>query len=149
MHERNAIKTACEIWVWLFFVACTRLGVCTVIIAGWCSNYGYSLLGGLHSLSQTVSYEVRLAFISLSSVVLICRSNLLYFQIFQVYLWLMFSLPLTFIWFISCLAETNRTAFAFAEIESELLYGLTVEYGGEGLLPDDEHLDVLNMSKTI
>jgi len=48
------------------------------MIAGWSSNSGYSLLGGLRVLAQTISYEVRLAFILLSFVVLICRYNLAY-----------------------------------------------------------------------
>jgi NADH-ubiquinone oxidoreductase chain 1 len=47
----------------LFFLACTRLGVYTVIVAGWSSNSRYSFLGGLRALAQTVFYEVRLAFI--------------------------------------------------------------------------------------
>jgi NADH-ubiquinone oxidoreductase chain 1 len=46
-----------------FFLACTRLGVYTVIIAVWSSNSGYSLLGGLRALAQTISYEVRLSFL--------------------------------------------------------------------------------------
>jgi len=78
----------------LFWGACTSLGVYTVIIAGWSSNSGYSLLGGLRALAQTIFYEVRLAFIFLSFVVLICRYNLAYFYSFQDYLWLIFlSLP--------------------------------------------------------
>ena len=85
-------------WGLLFFLACTRIGVYTVIIAGWSSNSCYSLLGGLRALAQTISYEVILAFILLSFVVLICRYNLPYFYSFQVYLWLIFlSLPLSFI----------------------------------------------------
>jgi len=76
------------------------------MMAGWSSNSGYSLLGGLCALAQTISYEVRLAFIFLSFVILICRYNLAYFYFFQVYLWLIFlSLRLSFVWFISCLAE--------------------------------------------
>lgn len=82
----------------LFFLACTRLGVYTVMIAGWSSNSGYSLLGGLRALAQTISYEVRLAFILLSFVILISSYSLAYFYFFQVYLWLIFlSLPLSFI----------------------------------------------------
>jgi NADH-ubiquinone oxidoreductase chain 1 len=57
----------------------SRLGVYSVIIAGWSSNSGYSLLGGLRALALTISYEVRLAFILLSFVVLVCRYNLAYF----------------------------------------------------------------------
>ena len=82
----------------LFFLACTRLGVYTVMIAGWSSNSSYSLLGGLRALAQTISYEVRLAFILLSFVVLVSRYDLSYFYSFQVYLWLIFlSLPLSFV----------------------------------------------------
>jgi NADH-ubiquinone oxidoreductase chain 1 len=74
----------------LFFLAFTRLGVYTVMIAGWSSNSGYTLLGGLRALAQTVSYEVRLVFVLLYFVVLICRYNLVYIYSFQVYLWLIF-----------------------------------------------------------
>jgi NADH-ubiquinone oxidoreductase chain 1 len=79
----------------LFFLCCTRLGVYTVMIAGWASNSGYSLLGGLRALAQAISYEVRLAFILFSFIVLVCGYNLLFFYYFQFYFWLIFiSFPL-------------------------------------------------------
>jgi NADH-quinone oxidoreductase subunit H len=57
-------------------------GVYTVMTAGWTSNSGYSLLGGLRALAQNISNEVRLAFILLSFV-LVCSYNLTYFYFFR------------------------------------------------------------------
>ena len=63
----------------LFFLCCTRLGVYTVIIAGWSSNSNYALLGGLRAVAQTISYEVSLALILISRVVIIIDFNLMNF----------------------------------------------------------------------
>nr|YP_010946868.1 NADH dehydrogenase subunit 1 [Rhabdoblatta similsinuata]WGO57625.1 NADH dehydrogenase subunit 1 [Rhabdoblatta similsinuata] len=133
----------------LFFLSCTSLGVYTVMIAGWSSNSNYSLLGGLRAVAQTISYEVSLALILLSFVFLINGYNLLNFYYYQNYLWLIFmALPLSLVWFTSCLAETNRTPFDFAEGESELVSGFNVEYssGGFALIFLAEYASILFMS---
>lgn len=132
----------------LFFLSCTSLGVYSVIIAGWASNSNYSLLGGLRAVAQTISYEVRLALIFLSFIFLVGSYNLIIFNVFQNYLWFIFlTLPLSLVWFTSCLAETNRTPFDFAEGESELVSGFNVEYrrGGFALIFLAEYARILFM----
>nr|YP_010472535.1 NADH dehydrogenase subunit 1 [Harpalus griseus]UVG42159.1 NADH dehydrogenase subunit 1 [Harpalus griseus] len=133
----------------LFFLACTSLGVYTVMIAGWSSNSSYSLLGGLRAVAQTISYEVSLALILMSFMVLIESFSLMEFLYYQKFIWMIFlSLPLGFVWFVSSLAETNRTPFDFAEGESELVSGFNVEYssGGFALIFLSEYSSILFMS---
>nr|AYR05233.1 NADH dehydrogenase subunit 1 [Coleoptera sp. ACP-2013] len=133
----------------LFFLACTSLGVYTVMIAGWSSNSSYSLLGGLRAVAQTISYEVSLALILMSFMILIESFSLMEFFLYQKYIWMIFlSLPLGFVWFVSSLAETNRTPFDFAEGESELVSGFNVEYssGGFALIFLSEYSSILFMS---
>nr|YP_010385099.1 NADH dehydrogenase subunit 1 [Dolichopus ungulatus]UPL65109.1 NADH dehydrogenase subunit 1 [Dolichopus ungulatus] len=133
----------------LFFLSCTSLGVYTVMVAGWSSNSNYALLGGLRAVAQTISYEVSLALIMLSFVILIGGYNLLDFYYYQINIWFLFLLlPLSLVWFASCLAETNRTPFDFAEGESELVSGFNVEYssGGFALIFLAEYASILFMS---
>nr|YP_009756884.1 NADH dehydrogenase subunit 1 [Tephritis femoralis]QIK50388.1 NADH dehydrogenase subunit 1 [Tephritis femoralis] len=133
----------------LFFLSCASFGVYTVMIAGWSSNSNYSLLGGLRSVAQTISYEVSMALILLSFVFLIGSYNMLDFYYYQMFIWFMIIfLPLMMVWFCICLAETNRTPFDFAEGESELVSGFNVEYssGGFALIFMAEYSSILFMS---
>nr|YP_009349986.1 NADH dehydrogenase subunit 1 [Homogryllacris anelytra]AQM40160.1 NADH dehydrogenase subunit 1 [Homogryllacris anelytra] len=133
----------------LFFLCCTSLGVYTVMIAGWASNSNYALLGGLRAVAQTISYEVSLALILFSFIFFIDSYCLNMFMYYQDNIWLiMVSMPLALAWFASCLAETNRTPFDFAEGESELVSGFNVEYssGGFALIFMAEYASILFMS---
>nr|YP_010716046.1 NADH dehydrogenase subunit 1 [Parnassius hide]WDE75756.1 NADH dehydrogenase subunit 1 [Parnassius hide] len=133
----------------LFFLCCTSMGVYTVMVAGWSSNSNYSLLGGLRAVAQTISYEVSLALIMLSSIILIMNFNMMMFFIYQDLIWFFFlMLPLSLCWISSSLAETNRTPFDFAEGESELVSGFNIEYssGGFALIFLAEYSSILFMS---
>nr|YP_010329797.1 NADH dehydrogenase subunit 1 [Acronicta major]UNP54531.1 NADH dehydrogenase subunit 1 [Acronicta major]UNP54941.1 NADH dehydrogenase subunit 1 [Acronicta major] len=133
----------------LFFLCVTSLGVYTVMVSGWSSNSNYALLGGLRAVAQTISYEVSLALILMSSVILIMDFNLLSFFYYQSMIWfLLMMLPLSLCWMSSSLAETNRTPFDFAEGESELVSGFNVEYSGGGfaLIFLAEYSSILFMS---
>nr|YP_010360295.1 NADH dehydrogenase subunit 1 [Spirama retorta]UNQ84437.1 NADH dehydrogenase subunit 1 [Spirama retorta] len=133
----------------LFILCVMSLGVYTVMVAGWSSNSNYALLGGLRAVAQTISYEVSLAMILLSSIVMIMDYNLLSFFFYQNMIWFMIMMfPLSLCWVSSMLAETNRTPFDFAEGESELVSGFNVEYssGGFALIFLAEYSSILFMS---
>nr|AII02273.1 NADH dehydrogenase subunit 1 [Epermenia illigerella] len=133
----------------LFFLSCTSMGVYMIMIAGWSSNSNYSLLGGLRAVAQTISYEVSLALLMMSSIIMIMDLSLLNFMIYQNMIWFIFiMMPLSFCFFSSMLAETNRTPFDFAEGESELVSGFNIEYssGGFALIFLAEYSSILFMS---
>nr|ALO76273.1 NADH deshydrogenase subunit 1 [Leucocelis sp. LEU01] len=133
----------------LYFLCCSSLSVYTIMIAGWSSNSNYALLGGIRSVAQTISYEVSLALILLSFLYLVLGLNMMDFMKYQFNVWFIFlCLPLSMMWFVSSLAETNRTPFDFAEGESELVSGFNVEYssGGFALIFMAEYSSILFMS---
>nr|CAH59898.1 NADH dehydrogenase subunit 1 [Zygaena viciae confusa] len=133
----------------MYFLCCTSLGVYSVMIAGWSSNSNYALLGGFRSVAQTISYEVSLVLIMMSSIVFVMDFNLMMFNEYQSVIWFFFlMIPLSLCWFSSSLAETNRTPFDFAEGESELVSGFNVEYssGGFALIFMAEYSSILFMS---
>uniref|UniRef100_A0AAU7BNG5 NADH-ubiquinone oxidoreductase chain 1 n=1 Tax=Psyllaephagus populi TaxID=3122998 RepID=A0AAU7BNG5_9HYME len=105
------------------------LSVYPLMIGGWSSNSLYSLLGGLRSVAQTISYEVSMVLIMFSVMILVESMMLLDFNIFQIKVYMfVYNFPLMLIFFVSLLAEMNRTPFDFSEGESELVSGFNIEY---------------------
>jgi NADH-quinone oxidoreductase subunit H len=132
-------KVSTPLWVTdvniglLFLLAITSIGVYGIILGGWASNNKYSLLGGLRSAAQLISYEVPMG-LALVSVLLMSRS-LSMVEIVQrqdrLHLWFVFpGLVAFFLYFVAGVAETNRNPFDLPEAESELVSGFNTEYSG-------------------
>nr|APX40173.1 NADH dehydrogenase subunit 1 [Cryptocephalus moraei] len=133
----------------MFLLSVSSLGVYCIMLAGWSSNSNYSLLGSLRSVAQTISYEVSLFLILLSFLFMVLSYNLVDFLKYQENTWFLFiMMPLCMMWFVTCLAETNRTPFDFAEGESELVSGFNVEYssGGFAMIFLAEYSSIIFMS---
>nr|YP_007025111.1 NADH dehydrogenase subunit 1 [Gorpis annulatus]AEI53354.1 NADH dehydrogenase subunit 1 [Gorpis annulatus] len=133
----------------LFFLCCSGVGVYGVMLSGWSSNSNYALLGGIRSVAQTISYEVSMALLLINYMFLVWGFNMMNFMIYQSYIWFIFiSFPLFLCWFSSCLAETNRSPFDFAEGESELVSGFNVEYssGSFAYIFLAEYMNIIFMS---
>nr|YP_009259753.1 NADH dehydrogenase subunit 1 [Odontamblyopus rebecca]ANB32196.1 NADH dehydrogenase subunit 1 [Odontamblyopus rebecca] len=115
----------------LFILALSSLAVYSILGAGWASNSKYALIGALRAVAQTISYEVSLGLILLSTILFTGGFALQTFNIAQESIWLIFpAWPLAAMWYISTLAETNRAPFDLTEGESELVSGFNVEYAG-------------------
>uniref|UniRef100_UPI0030035AA4 NADH dehydrogenase subunit 1 n=1 Tax=Gnathophyllum americanum TaxID=390955 RepID=UPI0030035AA4 len=133
----------------VFFLCCTSASVYSVMVAGWSSNSKYSLLGCLRAVAQTISYEVSLVLILFSLLMLVGGLDLSLFDSYQRISWLIVvSFPLALLFFVSCLAESNRTPFDFSEGESELVSGFNTEYssGGFALIFMAEYASILFLS---
>lgn len=117
----------------LYIFAISSLGVYGIITAGWSSNSKYGFLGSLRSAAQMVSYEVSIGLIVITVLLCVGSLNLSGVVLAQQGVWFCVPLfPLLILFFVSCLAETNRAPFDLPEAEAELVAGYNVEYSSMG-----------------
>jgi len=113
----------------LYLFAISSMGVYGVLMAGWASNSKYPFLGALRSAAQMVSYEVSMGFVIITVLICVGSLNLTDIVLAQKDLWFFIPLfPMFVVFFISTLAETNRSPFDIAEGESEIVAGFFLEY---------------------
>jgi NADH-quinone oxidoreductase subunit H len=115
----------------LFILALTSLGVYGIVLAGWSSNNKYSLLGGLRSSAQMVSYEIAMG-MSLIPLLILAGNVSLNAIVMQqaTSAWNVVNLTVAFLIFmVAAFAETNRLPFDLPEAEAELITGYHTEYG--------------------
>src|SRR6476620_1653418 len=133
----------------LYLFAISSLGVYGIIIAGWASNSKYAFLGALRSAAQMVSYEVSMGFVLVSVLLCVGSLNLTDIVIAQRHVWFCLPLfPMFIVFFVSALAETNRSPFDLPEGESEIVAGFFVEYSAMrfGLFFLGEYANMILMS---
>src|SRR4051794_32826059 len=133
----------------LYLFAISSLGVYGIIIAGWASNSKYAFLGAMRSAAQMVSYEVSMGFVLVTVLLCVGSLNLSDVVRAQQKIWFCIPLfPMFVIFFISALAETNRSPFDLPEGESEIVAGFFVEYSSMsfGLFFLGEYANMILMS---
>ncbi|KKM16909.1 hypothetical protein LCGC14_1681070 [marine sediment metagenome] len=117
----------------LFLFAMSSVGAYGVVMAGWASNSKFAFLGGLRASAQVISYEVAMG-MSLVGVIILAGSlnlsDIVRAQQEQGVWYIFPQIIGATVFFISILAETNRTPFDMPEAESELVAGYVTEYSG-------------------
>ena len=132
-----------------YLFAISSLGVYGVIIAGWASNSKYAFMGAMRSAAQMVSYEVSMGFVIITVLLCVGSLNLNDIVLAQRHVWFFIPLfPMFVIFFISALAECNRSPFDLPEGESEIVAGFFVEYSSMafGLFFLGEYANMILMS---
>ena len=116
----------------LYILAISSLGVYGIVLAGWSSNNKYSLLGGLRSSAQMISYELALSMSTVAVLILagnVTLSEVVARQQQSLFTWNVFPLGVAyFVFTVAAFAETNRLPFDLPEAEGELIAGYHTEY---------------------
>ena len=125
----NSVMSDVNLGILIIF-ALSSVGVYAILMSGWSSNSKYAFIGSLRAAAQMISYEVSIGLIIISVILCAGSMNLMNIIFIQEQtIWFIFPLlPAALMFFISCLAETNRAPFDLTEGESELVSGYNVEY---------------------
>ena len=126
---QNIVLSDLSLGILLIF-ALSSIGVYAILMSGWSSNSKYAFLGALRAAAQMISYEVSIGLIVITTILCVGSLNLLTLIYSQSQgIWFLLPLlPASLMFFVSCLAETNRAPFDLTEGESELVSGFNVEY---------------------
>nr|QVX31168.1 NADH dehydrogenase subunit 1 [Gesiella jameensis] len=132
----------------IMFLCISSFNVYTILAAGWASNSKYSLLGTLRSMAQSISYEISMSLIILGLIFMILNFNFNLMNLYMSYMLMIMIFPSFIIWFMTTLAESNRTPFDLTEGESELVSGFNTEYssGLFTLIFMAEYMNILFLS---
>ena len=136
----------------LFVFAISGMGIYGMVLAGLASNNKYSLMGGLRSSAQMISYELTLGLSALSIIVLTGSLNLVDMVKAQETVPFILVQPLAFLLFyIAGVAETNRAPFDLPEAEQELVAGFHTEYTGMkfAMFFMGEYINMVTMSALV
>ena len=118
----------------LYILAFASLGAYGILLGGWASNSKYSLLGGLRSAAQVISYELPLGLALVGPILLSESLSMVKMTEAQgggIWRWFVVVQPVAFVIYMICaIAETNRLPFDLPEAESELVAGFFTEYSG-------------------
>jgi len=143
----------------LVFLAMSSLGVYALVLAGWSSNNKYSLLGGMRSSAQMISYELAMGLSTIGVLILAgslslgeivrAQQGLAYLGPVPIPRWFVFTQPVAFVTFLICsFAETNRAPFDLPEGEAELVGGYHTEYSSMkwGMFFLGEYMNMITIS---
>lgn len=152
-YERGAVVADINLGL-LYLFAVSSISVYAILTSGWSSNSKYAFFGAIRAAAQMISYEVSIGLILMSVIMCAGSLNITDIVLAQRDIWYIIPLfPAAIMFFVSALAETNRSPFDLTEGESELVSGYNVEYSSMTfalfMLAEYSHIILMSVLTTI